>query len=105
MIEQLVIALSTFANNQQLSEKKREDSYVIVGKSNASSTFISNDLFAKSYGNSLTTYQSVPITITDNSENTSPSVKHSVKVNGLFIVGGRIRQPEIDEEEIVYFDE
>ena len=105
MIEQLATALSTLITNPQLSVKKREDSYVIVGKLSDSSTFVSDDFLQQSHRNSLTTYQSVPVTVIDNGENIPPAVGYSVRVNGLFVVGGRIRQPEIDEDEIVYFDE
>lgn len=106
MIEHLAIALTTLVTNQELSTKRREDNYVIVNKLNASSTSINNDFFAQLKGSSLTTYQSVPVIKISNDENVFISpVKHSVTVNGLFVVGGRISQPEIDEDEIVYFDE
>ncbi len=106
MIEQLAIALTTLVTNQELNIKRREDNYVIVNKSNPSSTSTNNDFFAQLRGNSLTTYQSVPvIKISRNDDVFISPVKRSVTVNGSFIVGGRISQPEIDEDEVVYFDE
>jgi hypothetical protein len=105
MIEQLAMALNTLITNQQLNVKKREDSYVIVSKSQTSPTSIGDDFFAQFQGNSLTTYQSVPVTKIDNDDVFVSHVKRSVTVNGLFVIGGRISQPEIDEDEIVYFDE
>lgn len=106
MLEQIAMALNTLITNQQLNVKKREDSYVIVGKSQTSPTSVSDDFFAQLQSNSLTTYQSVPVAKIAVSEEVFVSaVKHSVTVSNLFVVGGRITQPEIDEDEIVYFDE
>jgi hypothetical protein len=106
MIEQIAMALNTLITNQQLNVKRREDSYVIVSKSQTSPTSISDDFFAQFQGNSLTTYQSVPVAKIDYNEDVFVStVKRPVMINNLFVVGGRITQPEIDEDEIVYFDE
>jgi len=107
MIEQIAMALSTLITNQQLNVKKREDSYVIVSKSQTSPISINaNDFYEQMQRDSLTTYQSVPTINLDNNDNIFVSpIKRSVTVTGLFVVGGRISQPAIDEDEIVYFDE
>lgn len=109
MIEQLGIALTTLITNQQLNAKKREDSYVIVGKSQTSPTAVSiNNFFAQPQDNSLTIYQSVPDTKIDNSDNEGERIfpaTRSFIVNAPVVFRGKGIQPPIDEDAIVYFDE
>jgi hypothetical protein len=106
MIAELVLDLNTLVTKQELT-KNRKEGYVIVGKPPTSATAVNtDDFYAQMQRNSLTTYQSVPTTNLDNNDDIFVSpIKRSVKVNGLFVVGGRISQPAIDEDEIVYFDE
>lgn len=88
---------------------KREQSYVIVGKlqpasteqSIADITNITNGLLA----GTATTYQSEPPSVDNDDVPFVSPVKRSFMVIAQVIVGGRVVQPPIDEDDIVYFDE
>ncbi len=85
---------------------KREQNYVIVSKAQPASTEKSSaDIINGLFTGTATTYQSEPPSVDNDDVPFVSPVKRSLMVTAQVIVGGRVVQPPIDEDDIVYFDE
>jgi len=105
MIDQLALALTTVL--QQSTIEKRQDEIVIVAKNQPTPTIIDFNKFFEKFINSdsLITYISTPIAREEEDDFFVSPIKRSINITTPIIVGGRVTQPPIDEEDIVYFDE
>jgi len=93
-----------FAQLQEPVMRKREDNIVVVGTAQSASTMpYSTRIFDELFTATAATYQAKP-PLLDEDIFISP-VKRSFMVTVPVVIGGRVAQPAIDEDDIVYFDE
>lgn len=101
MLDYLVSAI---AQLQEPVTRKREDNIVVVGKAQSASTMpYSTGIFDELFIQTATTYQLKSASL--NEDVFISPVKRSFMVTAPVVVGGRVIQPPIDEDDIVYFDE
>ena len=99
MLDYLFSAIAQF---QETVTRKREDNIVVVSKAQSASTMpYSTGIFE--FIQTATTYQAkLP---SSNEDIFVSPVKRSFVVTASVVIGGRVVQPPIDEDDIVYFDE
>lgn len=86
--------------------KKKRDDYFVVSESKSASTYLDLDKLRENYfgvGN-LVTYKSHPMLRIEKDGMVSP-IKNSISVLVPFRLGGKISQPPIDDDDLVFFDD